>query len=59
VVSEKIGISSCLGGEGKLMVCLPSAWIWRKVVGLKLVFSWESTTVDEAESRRLVVFELS
>lgn len=58
MAGEKIGISSCLGGEGKLIACLPAAWIWSEVVGLKLAFTWESTAVDAAESTRLSVIEL-
>lgn len=59
VVGEEMGIWSCLGGRGRLKVCLPSASIWREVVGLKLAFTWGSTAVEGAESRRLSVLEWS
>ncbi len=52
-----MGISSCLGGEGKLMGCFPAAWIWREAVGLKLAFTGEPTAVKEEASKRLSVFE--
>jgi hypothetical protein len=54
VPGEKMGISSCRGGEGKEKQCLPAAWIWRDVVGLKsLVFSGKEMAVDEMLSRRV------